>query len=442
MASIVWPAVPSGRMAAIQALVFRMSQTQWWTPERLRARQLRQVQALINHAAKTVPFYADRLGDGAGLAPGRLSMDAFRRLPLLMRTDVQDVGDSLVTRTLPGGHGKMFDVSTTGSTGRPVTVKGTHATSLMAQAMGLRYHQWHKRDLGAKDLTIRTVKGKRSIVRRRSWVSGIPGEGSVMCDITCPIGQLFDTLIEEAPDYLQTHPNVVLGLVQRSMDAGVKPVNLREVRTFGEPVDSALRVTCREEWNVPVTDLYSSMEMNAIALQCPDHTHYHVQSENVLLEILDDAGAPCPPGHLGRVVVTALNNFASPLIRYELGDMAEMGESCSCGRGLPVLRRIAGRSRNLVTLPSGEKVFPEIGREYVLVTLPIRQFQITQKTTEVIEIKLAVTRPLTKDEEKELCDYFTRLFLYAFDYRFVYVDEIPRAAGGKYETFRSEVTTP
>ncbi len=176
-----------------------------------------------------------------------------------------------------------------------------------------------------------------------------------------------------------------------------------------------------------------------MAVQCPDHPWGHVQSEKILLEVLDDEGQPCPPGKLGRVVATALHNFATPLIRYELGDYGELGPACPCGRGLPVLRRIAGRERNLVVLPTGEKIFPVFDSEPVVYNLPIRQYQLIQKTLEMIEMKMVVERPLKAAEERQLREYYCRNFRYPFQFQFVYVDEIARAAGGKYEAFRSEV---
>ena len=78
-----------------------------------------------------------------------------------------------------------------------------------------------------------------------------------------------------------------------------------------------------------------------------------MQAENVLLEIIDAAGNPLPPGNVGRVVITVLHNLAMPLIRYEIGDYAAFGGECTCGRGLPVLERIVGRARNMLRLPDG-----------------------------------------------------------------------------------------
>ena len=84
--------------------------------------------------------------------------------------------------------------------------------------------------------------------------------------------------------------------------------------------------------------MYSCEEAGYIALQCPQAEHYHCQSESVLVEVLDDEGRPCTPGQVGKVVLTALHNFAMPLIRYENQDYAEVGPPCACGRGLPVKR--------------------------------------------------------------------------------------------------------
>ena len=104
--------------------------------------------------------------------------------------------------------------------------------------------------------------------------------------------------------------------------------------------------------------MYSSQEFGYIALQCPDAHTYHVQSEAVYVEILDGPGGPCRPGEVGRVVISTLHNYATPLLRYEMGDYAETGGDCVCGRTLPVLNRIVGRERNMWIMPNGQRMWP------------------------------------------------------------------------------------
>jgi phenylacetate-CoA ligase len=154
----------------------------------------------------------------------------------------------------------------------------------------------------------------------------------VMRHVTTPLSEQFDWLLDQKPDYLLTFPSNLLALIRLSKERHVKLSALREVITLGEALDPAVREICEKEWGLPVVDAYSSQEFGMLAVQCPAASHYHVQSENVLVEILDERDEPCPPGQTGRLVITALHNFATPLIRYEIGDLAIPGESCACGR--------------------------------------------------------------------------------------------------------------
>jgi phenylacetate-CoA ligase len=146
-------------------------------------------------------------------------------------------------------------------------------------------------------------------------------------------------------------------LVRRAIEKDWRPRRLREARTFAEALPEDLRALCRAAWNVKLCDVYSAEEAGYIALQCPDHEHYHVQSENLIVEVIDERGEPCRAGEMGRVVVTTLTSFAMPLIRYEIGDYAVAGAPCPCGRGLPVIERVLGGTRNLLRLPDGPASF-------------------------------------------------------------------------------------
>jgi phenylacetate-CoA ligase len=172
-----------------------------------------------------------------------------------------------------------------------------------------------------------------------------------------------------------------------------------------------------------------------VALQCPDHDHYHVQAENLLLEVLGEDGNPCRPGETGRIVLSDLHNFASPLIRYEIGDYAEAGESCPCGRGLPVLARILGRARNMLSLPAGDRIWPSFPESEMLRAAPVRQFQVIQRGPREIEAKFVVEGSPSTGQEKKLKDFLIGCLGDDFHLAMSFVEEIPRSPGGKYEDF-------
>ena len=187
---IVWPAVPGHRETMVLALQYQWEQTQWWPHETLLKHQFRQIELLLAHAARTVPFYRERLKILTGTKRGDLTLDLFRRIPLLTRTDIQEAGDALITRRLPKGHGKPFDLSTSGSTGSPITVKGTGITGLFLNALNLRYHIWHDRDFSGK--TAKIVRQSPSAAadetgrHRSTWVPGYPSGPVVEFDVARP----------------------------------------------------------------------------------------------------------------------------------------------------------------------------------------------------------------------------------------------------------------
>jgi len=436
---MVWPQIHSKQNAIQLSLQFTFQVSEWWSHDRLLVNQLRQITALVRHAAATVPYYRKKLHDLPLPSLHSLTWDDFRTLPLTRRADIQSAGKALVSEAIPGNHGPVFEIRSSGSTGRPIRVSGTGLTSIYGLAFTTRSHLWHRRDLSAKNFDIRTVNATEKPKERRTW-SVVPGAGeSVRIDINLPINVLLDQLIREDPVYMQTHPYTLKGMIKNSVERGIRPKSLREVRTFGEALEPDIRDAARAHWGIEIVDGYSAMEVGVIALQCPESENLHVQSESVLLEILDDYGRPCLPGEVGRVVITALHNFATPLIRYEIGDFAEVGETCACGRGLPVLTRVLGRQRNFVTLPSGEKRFPEAWAKLTDIAPEIRQFQLTQKSLEKIEVKLVVAAPLTNSKELQLAQYLIEKFGHPFDYQFVYVNDIPRGENGKFEEFISEV---
>ena len=368
---------------------------------------------------------------------------------MLRRADVQSAGEDLHSRRVPRDHGRLSDIFTSGSTGRPIRAMRSELSLLFWSAFTLRDHLWHKRHLAGKLATIRSsgegedLYPKGGVARywgssRRAFDTG----PSVSLNINSTTRQQVDWLQRENPDYLLTHPTNVQRLADHCIREGIRIPNLREVQTISEILRPEVRVACREAWGVPVSDMYTSREVGYMALQCPDHEHYHVQAEGVLLEVLDEDGRACGPGQVGRVIVTQLQNFAMPLLRYDVGDYAEVGEPCPCGRGLPVLARILGREQNMLTLPSGAKRWTLLSSHDIrafLAMAPIRQYQFVQKTPTSMHVRLVVERRLNEAEETSLGQWAVEKFGYPFRVTFEYLDDLPRQPSGKFQDFVSDV---
>lgn len=434
-----FPAMPSPEAALLLSLLHQLEQSQWWPAERVRAEQFAQLELLVDHAVRTVPWYRERL------APAR-TPERWMQLPILRRAELQQHGKALhSTRPIPG-HQNLRAVSTSGSTGTSITVDTTECARLMWMAVLLREHAWHGRDLSATHVAIR-------MATKAAWPDGQraadwgPPENvvyqtgpSALLDIFTDTERQLEWLLRQDADILLTFPTNALDLAALCRARGVRLPKLRELRLVSEAIDAAGKQLLRDTFGVAVTDCYSAQEVGYLALQCPLHDHYHVQAESAFVEIIDDQGRACEPGSVGRVVVTPLHNFAMPLVRYEIGDYAEVGAPCSCGRGLPVLNRIMGRVRNMVTLPDGARRWPNLAGPFYRHIAPVVQHQIVQHDLEHVEARLVVERPLSSDEEDALRVLILERLGYAFRLSFSYPERIERSRGGKFEEFVSRTT--
>lgn len=443
-----WPALPGRDAALVLSILHQLEHSQWWRPEVLQAAQFRQLQTVLTHAAETIPFYRSRFRDAALDPRAPLNVTTWQQLPILTRRDVQDAGETLQSGRIPSGHGGTHKTKTSGSTGQPVEIVWTGLASLFWRVVTVREHLWHCRDLTGKLCAIRAFAGPDAPdpkgPDRAGWGPATDalfrtGRAAAI-SIDSDLSLQADWLVRHAPDYLLTYPSNLKALTEHFQRKRLRVPSLKQIRTIGETLSADLRALCLDVWGVRVVDLYSSQEAGYIALECPDQPGtYHIQSEDVLVEIVDDDGRVCAPGEIGRILVTTLHNFAMPLLRYEIRDYAEAGGRCACGRGLPTIARILGRRRNMLIMPNGEKRWPLTGLRDAREIAPVRQFQAVQRDLEHIEVRFVVDRPLTAEEEDRLRETIIGALAHPFRVTFVYLEAFPPTPGGKFEEFICEI---
>ncbi len=446
----IFPAVPDANSSIQLALQYQLESSQWWSQEIIQDLQFRQLQALIRHATSTVPYYQQLFSQHQIRIPDQLTPEFFGTIPISTRGAVQNAGDLMLSRHIPVDHGTAQFSTTSGSTGRPVKFARTGLTQTLWLAFALREHLWHSRDFSKKLCAIRwfprgTAEAPAGM-HYPTWgpiVAPIFASGpSASLNVVSTLQQQLDWLWQEKPDYLVSFPSNLVALSNYVIANDVKLPQLREIRTIGETVTEQSLLLIQEVFQAKLVDIYSCEEAGYLALQCPETGCYHIQSENVFLEIVDETGRLCPPGKMGRVLITLLHNYATPLIRYDIGDWAEFGERCSCGRGLPVINKIHGRSRNRLILPSGDNVFPYLGEhgQIAKVTgVKVHQFQCIQHSITDIELKLVADRELSGEEQAKVAALMQKNLGYPFNIRFSFQSDIPRSSTGKFEEFISNI---
>jgi phenylacetate-CoA ligase len=319
-------------------------------------------------------------------------------------------------------------------------------TSLFWQAQRLRDNRWAGRDCRLDRAVIAGQMGIPPGGRRvQGWGLGFDEQWS--CGITSMLDLLHADVATQVfwleavrPTYLGTYPSNLAALLDIWEAEGIGGLKLDQVICQSEMLLPGLAERCERVLGAKMLSNYSTGEMGYITIECPDCGQQHVQDEGVYVEVLDDDGRPCGVGETGRVAVTLLHNFAMPLIRYEIGDYAEVGRPCSAGRGLSSLGRILGRRRNMLVLPDGSKRWPTFGSRRFAKIAAVEQFQLVQQSVGKIEARFRVGEPLTAMQRDALAVAVGEALGYPFEVEITeFSGPIPRSRRGKFEEFISNV---
>jgi phenylacetate-CoA ligase len=440
-----WPAAVGPGVTDLRAVLAGFAATERDDPARIAAGQRAQFAWLWSWIRRQVPWYARPeypATDFAALVddPARFAA-AWAAIPLLAKSTLRQDERLLVPRAMPSAHQPITSVQTSGSVGIPVTVRKSWAARLVWDAGTIREHLWQRREFGKRLGVIRYLKKEQRRpggAVQPTWgqpVSRITATGpSGAIHIAYPVAELAEFLTRFDPHYVLTYPSVALALLDL-LGPGGKPAALEQLRLMSEPVDRTLRERLAAEWGVTVADIYSANEVGYIALEC-EAGSLHLQSESLLVEILDDQLQACGPGATGRVVITDLHNLGTPLVRYDIGDYATVGDPCRCGRTLPVLREVRGRVRNLARTPDGRTFWP-VALGGVRRVGAVVQAQFVQTALDGIELRVVLSRPLVEGDERTLQEATRKALGYPYRVDVVPLPAIPRGPTGKFEEFLS-----
>jgi phenylacetate-CoA ligase len=401
----------------------RLTRQQWLEPERLRELQWRRLRAIVRHAAARVPFYRERFAQ-AGLPSADIrSWDDLAKIPVLGRLELQHP-----ERLIASGYdpGELMRSHTSGSTGIPTTTffdrrawtLGKHVLKLRARLA-----------CGMRPLDRVAIVGEGAPAERRKLLGRRSASYSVHEDPFATLERMRDF----GPTALYGPPGTLLRIVE----AGAPPGSIRLVFTSAEMLDGTTRRRLEEAFQAPVLDVYGCTEAKEIAWQCPEHGAYHINAEWLVVEVVDDEGQPAE--HEGAIVVTSLYNRGMPLIRYRIGDTGRrLDERCPCGRGLPLMIPVLGRSVDYVRLPDGGAVSPYSLTCAVENVPGMRQYQIVQGPPGDVRVRVVPDYDFGTERENAVRQALEPV-LPGVAIHVERVGEIPREPSGKYRIVRSDV---
>jgi phenylacetate-CoA ligase len=446
-----WPPVASGGVSQMWSMYLGLDRTQWWEPAAIEEGQLRQVRTLLAHCIEHVPHYRQVLRE-AGVVPDAIrTMADFRRLPTLERRTYQQSTANFLARQLPEGTARTNRLHTSGTSGMPIEVVQTNLVNLWWFALYLRDFEWCGIDPRGSMAAIRALPGDGATrtavmngVRLPNWgdqLHAIVENGPAFAmDIHQDPRRQLEWLKQVTPDHLLSYPPNLEFLAGLLLQEGTRLPGLRVIQAIGETLTDEARARIEAGFGVPVKSTYSCVEAGYLASPCPAGHGMHVHSENVLVEVLDDAGQPCPPGQRGRVVITTLHNFLNPFIRYELLDEATPGpERCPCGRGLPLLSAVFGKRRPQFRLPDGRRKDSGFLVRQLRKMGDYFQHQLVQRGADHIIVRLAVSKPWDEARQAAVRACVQEYFEAKVRVDIEMLDHLPKTAAGKHQEVLVEV---
>lgn len=422
-------------------LIKTVEHLQWYTPAKMESLQNTKLRALVAHHVKESPWFGDRIKN-SGLLPRDISVDQLSKIPLLGRRDIQSAKEDFFAKNMHEDHGKPGIVKTSGSTGEPVTIRATDIVGMFYHACNLLEITWNKRNPQSRLAVIRAGQFKTG--EYPDWgmpASALMKTGPLMAiNITEDIRKQIEIIDEFKADMLVVYPNNLAALLDLWKDRGTVPA-LKHIKCVGETVSDHLRSRVKDMFNLKIEDSYSSQELGTIANQCSDGL-YHTMDFNLIVEVLDADGNQVAEGETGRVVVTDLHNYASPMIRYDIGDYAVRGNLCTCGRGLLTLKKVIGRERNLILRADGSRYWPMVGMyQFDDLDFIIRRYQVIQHDRVDVEYKIVTDDPITAEQEAALIAIAQNALGDEFKIRVTrQAEDFPVAPNGKFEEFVCKAT--
>ncbi|HEX5779743.1 MAG TPA: hypothetical protein VFY21_12960, partial [Xanthobacteraceae bacterium] len=287
--------------------------------------QERLVQDLVRFAHAQVPFYRDRLAR-LFVGHGIVDLSRWTEIPILERAEVVEHAAAMRAKAVPDERGAVAEFRTSGATATPLVVAVNGTVSTAANANLLRLLRWFGKEPASALASIKIYPGDEEALyphgkTAKSWLIGHAAPRHAL-HVATPIAQQLEWLGRTKAPYLYTYPSNALALAEGVSPEDGRAMGLELVIGFAETIPAGTREAVAERFGAVFASTYACQEIGTLAIECPETRQYHLAVENAVVELVDEEGRAVEPGERGRVVVTGLNNYAMPFIRYALGDIA------------------------------------------------------------------------------------------------------------------------
>ncbi len=392
----------------------------------------RRVIQTVQDAYRNVPFYQEKY-DSAGVDIRLIRrLEDLKKLPLLTKEEVRRHYPGKIIK--PGTDtDKCHHSSTLGSTGKPLSFIFSPQAYAYYLAESARiytmigYRPWY-RSCYIRYLPMQLLPVSRS---RQTYIWSMQ-----------PVDKIIADLRMVKPDLIDAYASNMLEIARNVTVDDLRYIRPRMITVNSEMSSAEEREYIAGVFGCPVYDEYSTEETWGIAAQCRRH-NYHIFTDSVWLEFLNEKGGDSAPGEAGEIIITTTRNRAMPFIRYLVGDRGRPGgRTCGCVNNLPLMESIEGRSSDWLILPSGRPFEPErilsvIARIVKQHPLLFDEFKVVQQRKDLIVLQYSRGRQFEPGPLEEILEALRTLI---YEPVMVKAEEGKPARGAKRQAMESWVT--
>ncbi len=423
-----------------------LDRTQWFSRDDLLALQKDKLHRLLTYAYEHVPYY-HRQFDQFGFQPDDVLAEpaSLRKLPILTKAIIRENFDDMLT-TESSRRSQLSQLTTGGSTGHPLIFMQDSNFRDYVTADIHRHLGWAGWELGqvhayiwGAHFEVETAESVRT--RLMNWVlNRFVTNAYVLSEES--MGAFAAQIRRRRPRILFGYPSSLYRFAEFVRDHKYDDIKFDAIFCSAELLYPDQREFIEGVFGGKMFDRYGTRELGGICCECEAHTARHVSIENVYVEILKDidSNEPALPGEAGHIIVTNLNNYGMPFIRYSIEDMGTWSrlDHCPCGRELPMMDLVQGRRIDMFKTKDGQSVWggfasPMFGMKGV------KQFQVVQKSLDLIVARIVKEGELDQAQLDAIERTAKTALGDDIEVRFEFPDEIPVLESGKYRYAISEL---
>ena len=401
--------------------------SQYYPPQRMRALQWKLLSRMLDHCFANVPYYRKLFADLGLRRSDFASLEDLSRIPICNREVLLERDEEFKADDFQ--RYRPREIHTSGSTGTPLRVYWDIDSNVLELTCVWRHFSWAGYRLGEPFLDLRSrVLDVPKGYRWNRKCRGLEMSSDVVD--ASNIEKYAAVLRKYRVKLWRGHPSSVDSLCRLLSEVGIDDVKPKYLFTSAEMLLGHQREFIESWAGVPVCNTYGLVEHNAFICQCPEGG-YHIAPEYGIIEIIKDDGSPAQASEEGRIVATGLHNRAFPLLRYGTGDYAVQSDRvCSCGRTLPLVEALTGRTDDRLLTADGRWV-SGLYRTLYLPPMGIRMAQLVQAEPLSVDVYLVPTKDYVQEVESHIRAELKRKLGEAMDIRIHRVEEVPYLASPK-----------